>query len=222
MILNNIEAAIFDLDGTLIDSLGIWHRIDVEYLKTKNLSVPENLHTDIGHLSFSQTAEYFKKRFNIEDSIETIMKTWNDMAFEFYSTSTPLKEGAKELLYYLKTKGIKIGLATSNSTTLLEIALRQNGIYDLFDSITTTSEVDNGKDSPDVYLLSAKKMNVSPSNCIVFEDLLVAIRSAKSVGMKTVAIEDRESIDDKEELLDITDMYLLNYMPLLEEISIQL
>lgn len=220
MILDNVQAAIFDLDGTLIDSLGIWHKIDIDYLKSKNLTVPEDLHTDIGHLSFSQTAEYFKKRFNIEDSIETIMATWNDMAFKLYSTSTPLKEGAKEFLSYLKSKGIKIGLATSNSTTLLEITLKQNGVYELFDSITTTSEVSNGKDHPDVYLLSAKKMNVHPSNCIVFEDLLVAIKSAKSVGMKTVAIEDRESINDKEAILNIVDMYLLNYIPILEKLSI--
>ena len=220
MILNNIKAAIFDLDGTLIDSLGIWHKIDIEYLKSKNLSVTEDLHKDIGHLSFYQTAEYFKKRFNIQDSVETIMNTWNDMAFKFYSTSTPLKNGAKEFLEYLKYKGIKIGLATSNSKHLLEAALKQNEIYNLFDSITTTSEVDNGKDKPDVYLLSAKKLNVSPKNCIVFEDLLIAIKSAKSIGMKTIAIEDIESIDDKNELISISDKYILDYIELLKELSI--
>ncbi|MGL4849877.1 MAG: HAD family hydrolase [Clostridium sp.] len=218
MLLDNINAVIFDLDGTLIDSLWVWHQIDIDYLGSKGIKVPTNLHKEIGHLSFAQTAAYFKSTFNIPDSTEIIIDTWNKMAYEFYSTRTPLKNGAKEFIQGLKKKGIKIGLATSNSQRLLEAALNQHNIYHLFDSITLTSEVDKGKDCPDVYLLASKKLNVPPSECLVFEDILPAVKGALKANMKVVTIEDHESLDDSDELKHLSFKYLKDYTPLLKEI----
>ncbi|MGL5417585.1 MAG: HAD family hydrolase [Clostridium sp.] len=211
MLFNNIKAVIFDLDGTLIDSLWIWHQIDIDYLSSKGIPVPTDLHKKIGHLSFAQTAKFFKETFHIEDSTETIINTWNDMAYQFYLNKTPLKSGAKKFIQELKRKGFKVGLATSNSQPLLEAALKQNGIYHLFDSITLTSEVDKGKDHPDVYLLAAQKLNTAPNDCLVFEDILPAVKGAIKANMKVIAIEDRESIEDSEELKSITLKYLKNY-----------
>ncbi|WP_297637780.1 HAD family phosphatase [uncultured Clostridium sp.] len=211
MFLKNIEAVIFDLDGTLIDSLDIWHQIDIDYLSSKNLEVPPNLHSEIGHLSFVQTAHYFKNRFNLNDSIEILLETWNSMALEQYTYNTPLKPGALKFLTYLKSHGFKIGLATSNSTILLTAALKQNNIFDFFDAITTTSEVDKGKDHPDVYLLAANKLNTDPKNCLVFEDILPAVKGAKSANMHVIAIEDKESLKDKHELISLSDNYIQNY-----------
>lgn len=218
MLLNNIKGVIFDLDGTLIDSLGIWHQIDIDYLASKNLNVPKNLHNEIGHLSFVQTAHYFKERFKIEDPVEVLLDTWNKMALDMYTSNTPLKKGAKEFLVYLKSKGIKIGLATSNSTILLTAALKQNNISELFDAITTTSEVDKGKDHPDVYLLASNKLNVPPENCLVFEDILPAVKGATLANMKVVAVEDRESLEDKEELIKLSSRYILDYTELLNDL----
>lgn len=215
MLLNNIKAVIFDLDGTLIDSLDIWHNIDIEYLNSKNIEMPPNLKKEIGHLSFAQTAHYFKKRFNITDSTEEMMQTWNDMAFEFYSHSAPLKKGAKEFLEFLKSNHIKIGLATSNSSTLLEAALKSNDVYHLFNSITMTSEVDKGKDHPDVYLLAASRLNTPPTQCLVFEDILPAIKGATLAGMKTVGVEDSHSSDDKSEIIKLSTTYIKDYLDLL-------
>ncbi|MGL4874707.1 MAG: HAD family hydrolase [Clostridium sp.] len=218
MFLENIKAVIFDLDGTLIDSLWVWHQIDIDYLGSKGLSVPLNLHKQIGHLSFAETAKFFKSTFNISDSQEAIIKTWNTMAYEYYSTQTPLKKGAREFLIALKKKGIKIGLATSNSQNLLEAALKQHNIYSLFDSITLTSEVDKGKDHPDVYLLASKRLNTPPHECLVFEDILPAIKGALKANMKVIAIEDRESLDDAKEIIALSIKYLKDYTSLLGEI----
>ena len=188
--LNNIKAAIFDLDGTLVDSMGLWEKIDIDYLNAIGHEKPENLKEAINHLSFKQTAVYFKERFNIEDSLEVIMDTWHTMAYSEYKNNVKLKVGAKEFLEKLKNNGIKIGLATSNSMPLLEVCLKSNGIYDLFDTITVTAEAKRDKSFPDVYLLSANKLNINPENCIVFEDILPAVQGAKSAGMKVVAVED--------------------------------
>ena len=213
--LNDIKAAIFDLDGTLVDSMWVWAQIDIDYLKQKGYSMPENLRSEIVHLSFSQTAIYFKEKFNLDDSIEKISKDWHDMAFNHYSNNVKLKLGVKDFLNNLKSLKIKIALATSNSIPLLEACLKNNGIYDYFDSITTTDEVSNGKDCPDVYLLAADKLGINPKDCLVFEDILPAIQGAKAANMKVIAVKDDECLDSKEALLKYADKYIHSFEELL-------
>ena len=214
---NNIKGVIFDLDGTLIDSMWVWDQIDMEYLNEKNLDVPENLADEIGHLSFNQVAVYFKERFKLEDSLDEIKKRWSDMAYYHYSTDIKLKEGVVEFLQYLKKSNIKIGLATSNSHALLEIVLKNNNIYDYFDAITVTDEVSVGKHEPDVYLLAAKKLGVSPDECLVFEDIIQAIRGAKKARMKVVGVADSRSVNDRDEIISLTDKFITNFNEMIPE-----
>ncbi|HHD2754220.1 TPA: HAD family hydrolase [Clostridium perfringens] len=195
--LNNIKGVIFDLDGTLVDSMGVWAKIDVDYLNKLGHEVPNNLKEEITHLGFKEVAKYFKKRFNIADSEEEIMKTWHDMAYIEYKKNIKLKPGAREFLKQLKESNIKIGLATSNSYPLLEVSLKSNDIFDLFDSITITGEVSRGKDFPDVYLLAAERLGLSPNECAVFEDILPAVKGALSAGMKVFAVEDHTVSDEE-------------------------
>lgn len=213
--MNNIKAVIFDLDGTLVDSMWVWEQIDIDYLSQKGKLVPPDLKEEITHLSFSQTAEYFKKRFELVDSIEDIMNSWHQMAYHHYSKNIKLKSGAFDFLNKLKSLGIKIGLATSNSLPLLEATLHNNNIYHLFDSITITDEVKKSKDNPDIYLLSAKKLGISPPECMVFEDILPAAKGAKLAGMKVTAIYDKHSEDQRDDLINICDNYIYDYTDLL-------
>lgn len=213
--MNNIEAVIFDLDGTLIDSMNIWAKIDEEYLGNFGLTVPEKLQEEITHLTLTETALYFKENFNIENTIEDIISTWHDMAFYHYSNTIKLKDGVIPYLKSLKDMNIKIALATSNSVPLLEATLKNNGIYDYFDVITTTEEVKKSKDNPDIYLLSAKKLNVSPERCLVFEDIVQAVNGAKLAGMKVYSVYDESSKSQKEELIRLSDKYILTFNELL-------
>ncbi|GAA0086998.1 HAD family phosphatase [Clostridium sp. CTA-7] len=213
--MDNIQAVIFDLDGTLIDSMGIWAQIDEEYLSKFGYNVPDNLQEKITHLTLTETAIYFKNNFNIDSSIEDIIFTWHEMAFYHYSNTIKLKDGVVEYLTLLKQKGVKIALATSNSIPLLEVTLKRNNIYHFFDSITTTEEVKKSKDNPDIYLLSAKKLNVDPNKCLVFEDIVQAVKGAKLAGMKVFAIYDKASENQKEALINIADKYILSFNELL-------
>jgi len=213
--LTDIKVAIFDLDGTLVDSMWVWSKIDVEYLELKGYTLPENLRNEISHLSFSQTAVYFKKKFNLDDPVEKILEDWHNMAFNHYSTNVKLKLGVKEFLNHLKTCKIKIALATSNSVPLLEACLKNNEIYEYFDSITTTDEVSNGKDCPDVYLLAANKLGINPKDCLVFEDILPAVQGAKAANMKVIAVKDDECLNSKEDLLKYADKYIDSFLELL-------
>ncbi|AQM59427.1 HAD family phosphatase [Clostridium baratii] len=215
--LTNIKAAIFDLDGTLINSMSLWDQIDIDYLTSKNIPVPDDLNDEISHLSFNQVAVYFKERFKLEDSLDDIKNTWNTMAYNHYSSDITLKDGVVEFLDFLKKSNIKIGLATSNSTELLEASLKFNKIYDYFDAITITDEVSIGKHEPDVYLLAAKKLNVKPEECIVFEDILPAVKGAKKAGMKVIAVEDECSVLDKDDIIKNSDGFINDFRVLIPQ-----
>lgn len=220
--IENIKAAIFDLDGTLVDSMWLWDKIDTTYLKGLGVDKPLDLKKEITHLSFDKTAEYFKKRFNIPDPVEKILETWYKMSYDEYTNNIKLKPGAKEFLQYLHNKGIKIGLATSNSMILVETCLKSNGIFDLFDKFTFTSEVTRDKSFPDVYLLAAERLNVEPKDCIVFEDILPAIHGAKSANMKVIAVNDEPytPLEDKDKIIEEAHMYINNYNELLNKMRI--
>jgi len=212
--LKNIKGAIFDMDGTLIDSMWVWSKIDEEYLKKRNIDLPKNLKEEIEHMSFLEVAQYFKSRFNLPDTLEEIQSEWNNMAISYYSNHVKLKPGAKEFLSLLKSKEIKIGLATSNYGLLIKIALKKNGIYHFFDSITTTDEVTRGKDFPDVYLLAAKRLDLKPEECVVFEDILPAVKGAKSANMLVIGVHDLYSEYQKQDIINCADMYISQYTEL--------
>lgn len=206
--LKDIEAVIFDLDGTLVDSMWMWRSIDIEYLKRFGIEMPLELQSCIEGKSFSETALYFKERFQLPDSLEQIKSDWNEMAWEKYESEVPLKEGVAELLQHLKQEGIPAGIATSNSRELVELIVRKHGIEDFFGSIRTSCEVAKGKPSPDIYLLVAADLKVVPEHCLVFEDVLQGVMAGKNANMKVCAVYDEYSVKDQEEKIKLSDYYV--------------
>lgn len=209
------EAVIFDLDGTLVDSMWIWRDIDIEFLGSRNLPFSEDIQEKIEGMSFRETAEYFKERFPLTETVEELMDLWNEMAFEKYKNEIPLKPGVVEFLKMLKQNNIKTGIASSNSLVLIETVLKTHGIYEYFDSIHTANEVEKGKPSPDIYLLVAKDLNVEPSNCLIFEDIVMGILAGKNAGMTTCAIEDEYSKENRKEKQETAEYYIQDYFELL-------
>lgn len=209
--LKNKKAVIFDLDGTLVDSMGIWYDIDVEYLGKYGYEVPEELQNDIEGFSFTETAVYFKEKFRIPESIAEIKETWRQMAMEDYRNKVPLKPGVKEFLSHLKDRGIRIAVASSNDYGLIDAALKGKGIREYFDAIITACEVEKGKPAPDVYLEAAKRIGVPPEECLVFEDIVPGIQAGRSAGMKVCAVEDDYSAFQREEKRETADYYISDY-----------
>lgn len=206
--LQEIDAVIFDLDGTLVDSMWMWRSIDIEYLARFGIELPEDLQKIIEGMSFSETAYYFKERFDLPDSIDQIKSDWNQMAWEKYMNEVPLKEGVIELLTYLRQNNIPAGIATSNSRELVELIIEKHGMNEYFTSIRTSCEVAKGKPSPDIYLLVAKDLGVEPSRCLVFEDILQGIMAGKNANMKVCAVYDKYSESEQEEKIKLADYFV--------------
>lgn len=213
----NKKAIIFDLDGTLVDSMWMWHDIDVEYLGRFGITIPEGLQADIEGMSFSETAVYFKEHFDIPDSIEKIKEDWNRMAWDKYTYEVPMKEGAADFIKACHERGILLGIATSNSRELVENIIAVHDMKDNFACIMTGCDVDRGKPAPDIYLVVAKALNVNPSDCLVFEDIIPGIQAGKSAGMEVCAIEDAYSLYQFEEKAALADYFIKDYFELLKE-----
>lgn len=210
-LLKDKKAVLFDLDGTLVDSMWVWRDIDIDFLSAIGRELPGDLQKCIEGMSFTETAEYFKKRFDIKDDVEDIKIKWNKMAYDKYTSEVKLKKGAKEFLSRLKADGILIGIASSNSMTLIEGALKAEGVLEYFDAITTACEAGAGKPAPDIYLLAAKKLDVKPEKCLVFEDIPMGIMAGNAAGMDTVAVEDDYSKCMRDEKIKLAGYYIKDY-----------
>ena len=213
--IHNKKAFLFDLDGTLVVSMWIWESIDVEYLDRFGLELPEDLHSCIEGMSFSETAQYFKERFSIPDTLEKMKSDWNRMAWEKYTQEVPLKSGIREFLRYHRARGVKMAVATSNSRELAEAVIAVHGLTDTFDVIVTGCDVAHGKPFPDVYLEAAVRLGVDPSECLVFEDVVAGIQAGRSAGMEVAAVEDAYSLYQERQKKELADLYIADYQELL-------
>ena len=214
-ILEGKKAVIFDLDGTLVDSMWMWKAIDIEYLGRFGYDCPEDLQRVIEGMSFSETAVYFKERFQLPDSTDRIKEDWVKMSIDKYRNEVPLKPGAGEFLTQLRQSGIRTGIATSNGREMVDAVLHSLHIEDQFDVVTTACEVAAGKPAPDIYLKVAEALGTNPVDCLVFEDVPAGILAGKRAGMKVCAVEDEFSRHLEEEKRELADCYIMDYFELL-------
>lgn len=206
-----VKAVIFDLDGSLVDSMWIWKAIDIEYLGKFGIELPPDLQDSIGGKSFTETAIYFKERFQISDSLEQIKEDWNRMAYDKYANEVPLKPGVREFLNYCREHQIRLGIATSNSRELVDNIVRTHVLADYFDCVMTGCEVAKGKPAPDIYLAVAKQLEVAPADCLVFEDIVQGIQAGKAAGMQVCAVDDAFSRAQEKEKRNLADYYIHHY-----------
>lgn len=211
----DFKAILFDMDGTLVDSMWMWTEIDQEYLGSFGLELPDDLQKAIEGMSFTETAKYVKERFQIPDTLEEMMACWIAMACDKYRHQVFYKKGAREFLEECKKLGIRLGVATSNSRELVTNAAEALSFNDYFSCILTACEVKKGKPSPDIYLEVAKRLGVSPENCLVFEDVTAGVKAGKAAGMKVCAVEDAYSANDRNEKLQLADYYIEDFRELL-------
>ena len=216
---DDYDAVIFDLDGTLVDSMWVWEDVDITYLGNYGYEVPEDLHRSLDGLSIIETAYYFQKRFGIKESAEEMISEWNRLAKQYYGNRVPLKKGVAEFLYALAKEGFKCGIASSNSKELIETVLNAHDITRFFDCVLSGSEIERSKPAPDIYLEVAKRRDADPSRILVFEDIVQGIMAGKNAGMTVCAVEDDYSLDLVDEKKRLSDHWIDDFTELLDERS---
>lgn len=215
-LLQEKKALLFDLDGTLVDSMWMWKAIDIEFLGRFGYGCPDDLQRKIEGMSFTETAAYFQDRFQLPMTLEEIKACWTDMSIEKYRNEVPLKEGAFDLLEYCRENKVPAGIATSNGRDMVEAVLGSLKIRDYFQTVATACEVAAGKPEPDIYLEAARRLQVPPADCLVFEDIPAGILAGKRAGMAVIAVEDPYSKDLEPEKRELSDGFIRSYKELFE------
>jgi len=203
-----IKGAIFDLDGTLIDSMPFWEHLGTEYLMQKGFNPPGDIDETLKTMSLGQSARYLKENYPISGSEDNIIKEIISLIDNYYRLHVPLKASAIPFLDMLYENNVKMCIATATDHDLAKAALERLGVLKYFEFILTCTDVRVGKDSPGFFLKALDLLKTPKDETIVFEDALHAIKSAKAAGLSVVALYDRSSHDDQDEIKSIADVYL--------------
>lgn len=191
------KAAIFDLDGTLLDSMGVWKEIDRRFFARRNIPMPADYASAVASMQTGAIARYTIDRFHLDERPEDLVDEWNEDALLLYATAVQPKPHALDYLHALRASGAALAVATSLPPRLRQAALKHAGMTCCFDQVCSVDDAKSiGKEEPEIYLLASRMLGVAPDRCTVFEDLLVAVKSAKRAGMKVWAMYDQSSAKD--------------------------
>ena len=211
----HFKGAIFDLDGTVLDSTDVWTEVDKIYFRSHGLVLPPDYAHVIKSMNINEAADYTKARFALPESPAEIISEWLSLAKERYAHEVALKPFAREYLEKLYREGIRLAVATSNRRELFLPALERNGVSGLFTAVVSSDDVARGKKFPDIYLEAAKRLELEESDCVVFEDVLSAVKCARDAGFYTVAVHDAASAHEQADLIEHSDFYVHSFKELL-------
>lgn len=203
-----IRGAIFDLDGVILDSMGIWEIIGDRYLLQQGYEPENGLADKLRPMSLIQSAEYLINRYGIKKEPLEIIDGITELLEEFYTGEVQLKPGIAEFVAKLYKAGVKMCITTATERALAETALRRLGLMDVFEFIITCSENGHGKDEPYIYNEALKMLGTTKTETIIFEDALHAVETAKSAGYTVAGIYEEVYKDKKTEISVIADYYI--------------
>lgn len=203
-----IAGVIFDIDGTVLDSMSIWDKAAEMFLNSIGIEAEKGLGKTMFSMSMTAGAEFLKDRYLLNMDIDAIIAGINNTIKDFYFYQVQLKEGVEQFIKEMKQTGIKIVGATSSDRQVVETALERLDVMGSFERLFTCTEIGAGKGKPDIYLLAAEYMRTPPKDTWVFEDALYAIQTAKNAGFRTAGVYDASSIVNLDEIKKISDIYL--------------
>lgn len=213
---NNMKykGMIFDLDGTLVDSMGVWGDVDIKILTKYGVKPPENLAELLKPMSFMQSTDYFINVLGVDAEPDELLKEMYDVVIEDYLYHIPAKEDAYEFVKRQHSEGVKLCVATATNIDLAEGCLKRLGMFEFFDFIVTCDQLETGKDRPDIYHYCAKQFGLKPGKIMVFEDAVHSAKTAKEAGYCVVGIYEKLAEDDMPALMKLCDYFIRKYADL--------
>ncbi len=206
-----ISGAIFDLDGTLLDSMPVWQDIGIKYLKLIGKTPREDIYEALRPVSLVQAAEYLIAEYDVNLTVAEIIDNVNKLIAHFYTDIIPIKPGVKEFLARLQQNGAKMCVATAADRWLVEAALRRNQVLDYFLEIFTCTEVGCGKDNPHIFYQALKSLKTPKEETYIFEDSLYAIKTAKAADFKVIAVYDPATADQRQAIAELADFAINSF-----------
>lgn len=210
-----MKGAIFDVDGTLLDSMNVWWDAVIDFYREHGREISDAEAFEYKEMTMKESLPLIKERLNLTESFEELAEDFKQRGLYKYEHTVPLKEGADKYLKKLHDEGVKIALATSGFEELCKRAFTRLGVWQYIDACAFSSEVGVNKSNPDVYLLAAERIGVKPEDCVVYEDIVNGITGAKKGNFKTCAIFDESDIEDVDTLKELADRYIDSWNELL-------
>lgn len=204
------DGMIFDMDGTLLDSMYVWERIAGDYLRTQGITPPPDVRERIRKLSLRQAAKLFKAEYHVTKRVEEIMDEVNGMIARQYREEVQPKPGVIAFLEALRTAQVKMCVATNTDIHLVETALQRTGLRQYFSAVFTCDQVGHGKDEPHIFREALAHLGTQVDRTAVVEDALHAARTAKNAGFPVIGIYDR-SEPGQQELQALADVFIRDF-----------
>ena len=207
-----MKIALFDVDGTILNSMGAWDNLGRRFLRDRGIDTGRSINNDLFPLTSLQSASYLKNHYHLSESIQEILEAFHKDLHDYYVNDVQLKDGIIDVLEAFKKQGYHLYVTTTVTRELVNQSFKRLNIDHYFDGIYTCDSLGILKNDPEFYKIIAGKLNVDYKDMIVFEDDLEAAKAAKELGMKAVGIYDkhcRDTLDNQ------VDTYITNWEDLL-------
>lgn len=205
---------LFDMDGTLIDSNGIWKNVDREFLARRGLPYTHAYYEGVAHTIFPLAAKFTKEFCGLPESCEEIMAEWMDLAKDLYA-HVAVKPGVRAYLKQCRAEGRRMAVVTSSVPEHCHTALKNLDLEKYFEGIVFAHDLGLEKKQPDIWLAAAGEYGVRPQDCTVFDDSLAACRGARAAKMRIVGVYDGFFAQDEREMRGFCDVYIKSFEELL-------
>lgn len=205
---------IFDLDGTLIDSNGVWVEVDKTFLSRRNAPYTKEYYDGVAHTILQNCAVFTKEYLHLEESCEEIIEEWMELAKDAYH-SVPLKPHVREYLDRCRAAGHRMAVFTASVPEHCEAAIANHGLAPYFEEIIFAQKLGVDKRSPEIFKKVAEMLGVEPKDCVLFDDSLTACKAAKAAGMTVVGVYDQHFQDSQTDMREVCDQYIRDFGELL-------